>query len=128
MAAALIEDGSVRNAYREIVGLVGENGSGKSTIKKILVGDLQADDGTVIRTERFGCFPRTRPGHVLLVLPLIDNGIVRNSVFDSSPPAWWRSCRAGCYVASGTVVDRCGGVSSTGDHLMSEPSQRSNRN
>jgi len=82
MTASLIEAGSVRKAYRkgiwprrrqlrvlkgaslkvdggEIVGLVGENGSGKSTLMRILVGDLQADDGTVTRTEQFGYCPQT---------------------------------------------------------------------
>jgi len=42
----------------EIVGLVGENGSGKSTLMKVLVGDLQADAGTVQRTDRFGYCPQ----------------------------------------------------------------------
>ncbi len=42
----------------EIVGLVGENGAGKSTLMKILVGALQADAGTVQRTDRFGYCPQ----------------------------------------------------------------------
>jgi len=42
----------------EIVGLVGENGSGKSTLMKVLVGDLQADDGSIDRTDRFGYCPQ----------------------------------------------------------------------
>ena len=42
----------------EIVGLVGENGSGKSTLMKVLVGDLAADAGTVVRTESFGYCPQ----------------------------------------------------------------------
>src|SRR3989442_1658716 len=35
----------------EVVGLVGENGSGKSTIMKILVGELAADAGTSCRSR-----------------------------------------------------------------------------
>lgn len=42
----------------EIVGLVGENGSGKSTIMQILVGSLAADDGTVHRPARLGFCPQ----------------------------------------------------------------------
>ena len=42
----------------EVVGLVGENGSGKSTIMKILVGELAADAGTVSRTGVLGYCPQ----------------------------------------------------------------------
>ncbi|WP_231858037.1 ATP-binding cassette domain-containing protein [Nocardia farcinica] len=42
----------------EVVGLVGENGSGKSTVMKILVGDLSADAGTVTRSGRLGYCPQ----------------------------------------------------------------------
>ena len=42
----------------EVVGLVGENGSGKSTLMKILVGDLQADAGTVTRSGQVGYCPQ----------------------------------------------------------------------
>ena len=42
----------------EVVGLVGENGSGKSTIMKILVGDLAADAGTVTRSGLLGYCPQ----------------------------------------------------------------------
>ena len=41
----------------EVVGLVGENGSGKSTIMKILVGELAAEAGTVTRTGVLGYCP-----------------------------------------------------------------------
>ena len=42
----------------EVVGLVGENGSGKSTFMKILVGSLAADSGTISRTGRLGYCPQ----------------------------------------------------------------------
>jgi ABC-2 type transport system ATP-binding protein len=42
----------------EVVGLVGENGSGKSTIMKILVGEIAADAGTVVRTGVLGYCPQ----------------------------------------------------------------------
>ena len=42
----------------EVVGLVGENGSGKSTIMKIIVGALVADSGTVTRDGRLGYCPQ----------------------------------------------------------------------
>ena len=42
----------------EVVGLVGENGSGKSTVMKILVGALAADGGTVTREGRLGYCPQ----------------------------------------------------------------------
>jgi ABC-type multidrug transport system ATPase subunit len=42
----------------EIVGLVGENGSGKSTMMKILVGALGRDAGTVEHRGRVGFCPQ----------------------------------------------------------------------
>lgn len=42
----------------EVVGLVGENGSGKSTMMKILVGDLAADGGRVAVSGRIGYCPQ----------------------------------------------------------------------
>ena len=42
----------------EVVGLVGENGSGKSTFMKILVGALAADAGTVTHAGRMGYCPQ----------------------------------------------------------------------
>ena len=42
----------------EVVGLVGENGSGKSTMMKILVGELAADSGTVTRSGVLGYCPQ----------------------------------------------------------------------
>lgn len=43
----------------ELVGLVGENGSGKSTMMQIVVGLLGSDAGTVRRPERLGYCPQT---------------------------------------------------------------------
>jgi ABC-type multidrug transport system ATPase subunit len=43
----------------EVVGLVGENGTGKSTLMRILVGDLAADAGTVTRRGVIGYCPQT---------------------------------------------------------------------
>ncbi|MGK8558905.1 ATP-binding cassette domain-containing protein [Nocardia gipuzkoensis] len=42
----------------EVVGMVGENGSGKSTVMKILVGELQPDTGTVTRSGLLGYCPQ----------------------------------------------------------------------
>lgn len=42
----------------QVVGLVGENGSGKSTMMKILVGELAADAGSVTRSGVLGYCPQ----------------------------------------------------------------------
>ena len=42
----------------EIVGMVGENGSGKSTVMQILVGSLAADEGEVRRPSSLGFCPQ----------------------------------------------------------------------
>ncbi len=51
-------DASIELHSGEIVGLVGENGSGKSTFMKILVGSLERDGGTVERIGRIGYCPQ----------------------------------------------------------------------
>ncbi|WP_313896461.1 ABC transporter ATP-binding protein [Streptomyces sp. GC420] len=45
-------------AAGEVVGLVGENRSGKSTLMKILVGELAADTGSVTHGGRVGYCPQ----------------------------------------------------------------------
>jgi len=55
----VLNGASLSVATGEIVGLVGENGSGKSTLMKVLVGDLQADDGSINRAGSFGYCPQT---------------------------------------------------------------------
>lgn len=45
-------------AAGEVVGLVGENGSGKSTVMKILVGELAPDAGTLSRSGVIGYCPQ----------------------------------------------------------------------
>lgn len=42
----------------EVVGLVGENGAGKSTVMRILVGDLAADSGEVSLSGQLGYCPQ----------------------------------------------------------------------
>ncbi len=42
----------------EVVGLVGENGSGKSTFLRILVGLLRSDQGTVTMNGKYGYCPQ----------------------------------------------------------------------
>ena len=42
----------------EVVGLVGENGAGKSTVMRILVGDLAADSGEVSLAGQLGYCPQ----------------------------------------------------------------------
>jgi len=47
-----------RVAARQVVALVGENDSGRSTLMKILVGAPAADADCVVRTGRLGFFPQ----------------------------------------------------------------------
>ncbi len=44
----------------EIIGIVGENGSGKSTFMKILTGVLKQDGGTVERNGKIGWCPQEK--------------------------------------------------------------------
>ncbi len=55
----VLEGASIDVRQGEMVGLVGENGSGKSTIMKILVGLLERDSGTVEIDGKLGYCPQT---------------------------------------------------------------------
>ena len=50
--AAVIRDYSQRIIRGDRVGLIGANGSGKSTLLKLLVGELEPDEGTIRRGTR----------------------------------------------------------------------------
>ena len=54
----VLTDASIELYPGEIVGLVGENGAGKSTFMKILVGSLDRDGGVVERVGRIGYCPQ----------------------------------------------------------------------
>jgi len=51
-------DANIKLNPGEIVGLVGENGSGKTTFMKILVGTLDRDDGEIQRSGSLGYCPQ----------------------------------------------------------------------
>jgi ABC-2 type transport system ATP-binding protein len=51
-------DANIQLNPGEIVGLVGENGSGKTTFMKILVGSIDRDAGEIRRTESIGYCPQ----------------------------------------------------------------------
>ena len=55
---AVLRGASLSLGEGEVVGLVGENGSGKSTFMKILVGSMTADAGTVHHTGQLGYCPQ----------------------------------------------------------------------
>lgn len=57
-AVEVLRGADVELAPGEVVGLVGENGSGKSTFMKILVGALAPDAGVVTRHGRIGYCPQ----------------------------------------------------------------------
>lgn len=57
----LFSDFNARVLQGERIGIVGRNGSGKSTMLKILLGELEADSGAINRGEiRIGYFDQSR--------------------------------------------------------------------
>ena len=44
----------------EKIGIVGENGVGKSTFLKIILGEVQADEGSINLTDRDGAYTGQR--------------------------------------------------------------------
>ena len=55
---SVLQGANIQLRAGEVVGLVGENGSGKSTMMKILVGALAAEAGEVTRTGQIGYCPQ----------------------------------------------------------------------
>ncbi len=54
----VLTDASIELSRGEVVGLVGENGSGKSTFMRILVGSLARDGGSLTRKGSIGYCPQ----------------------------------------------------------------------
>src|SRR5258708_23015775 len=62
----LLENASAQVPAGRRVGLVGRNGAGKSTLLGLILGEIQADTGTIEtpRRWRVGCVPPEAPrGH-----------------------------------------------------------------
>jgi ABC-2 type transport system ATP-binding protein len=55
---SVLEDASFRVEPGEVVGLTGENGSGKSTALRIVMGLIEPDEGDVTITDRTGYCPQ----------------------------------------------------------------------
>ena len=53
---ALLDDASFSVQSGDRIGLVGRNGAGKTTLMRVLVGDTQPTEGTVLRSGRIGYF------------------------------------------------------------------------
>jgi ABC-2 type transport system ATP-binding protein len=56
--AAVLRGASVAIGRGEIVGVVGENGAGKTALLKVIVGLLGADRGTIQIAGRYGYCPQ----------------------------------------------------------------------
>ena len=48
----ILDDFSRRIIKGDRIGILGRNGSGKSTFLKLLIGELEADDGTIFRSKK----------------------------------------------------------------------------
>lgn len=57
-AVPVLQGATLEVRAGELVGLVGENGSGKSVLIQVIVGMLAADEGVVERPERLGYCPQ----------------------------------------------------------------------
>ncbi|MCA9523572.1 MAG: ABC-F family ATP-binding cassette domain-containing protein, partial [Myxococcales bacterium] len=73
----LYEGLSLRIVDGDRIGLVGANGSGKSTLFKIIVGEMQPDDGSIARSKNL------RIGYVHQEVDRMQGGEVLQAVVDS---------------------------------------------
>lgn len=74
----LLQDATVAIPDGHKVGLVGRNGTGKTTLLKIILGELQAESGTVSipRNTRIGTVAQEAPGGVASLLDTVLAGDV----------------------------------------------------
>lgn len=84
-AVVVLDGASLEVGHGSLVGLVGENGSGKSTMMKIIVGMLAADGGEVTKPARFGYCPQQ---------PMLWDKLTVDEHFQLFAPAYGLSERA----------------------------------
>jgi ABC-2 type transport system ATP-binding protein len=82
----VLRGASLRVGPGELVGLVGENGSGKSVLMKIIVGLLGRDGGSVERPDRLGYCPQ---------VPLVWEKLTVGEHFELFATAYGMSAGAG---------------------------------
>lgn len=74
---AVLTDAGLQLRAGEVVGLVGENGFGKSTLMRILVGDLAADAGQVDVAGTVGYWVHKQPGDEVIGATVNVSGALR---------------------------------------------------
>lgn len=75
----LLDDVSFRVGEGTAVALVGANGAGKTTLLRLIAGDLQADEGSVVTSGGLGVMPQ-------FIGSVRDERTVRDLLVSVAPP------------------------------------------
>ncbi|MFT3877209.1 MAG: ABC-F family ATP-binding cassette domain-containing protein [Propioniciclava sp.] len=79
----LLDDVSLGLAQGDVVGVVGRNGDGKSTLLRLLVGDEEPDAGQVVRTASASI------GYLAQAENFAPDATVRDAIVDGEPDHVW---------------------------------------
>ena len=85
----VIHDVSFELAAGERVGVLGPNGGGKSTLFRVLLGDLAATGGMIAGTPRFGYVPQTERSRLDYPVTALDVALMGTL----SSGRWWLPTR-----------------------------------
>jgi ABC-type Mn2+/Zn2+ transport system ATPase subunit len=82
----VIEDVSFELQAGERIGVLGPNGGGKSTLFRVLLGELEPLRGSVTGASRFGFVPQTERSRLVFPLSALDVALM--GTLSRTP--WWR--------------------------------------
>lgn len=89
----LLADVSFRLGQATVTALIGPNGTGKTTLLRIITGELVAEDGAITRSGGLGVMPQfigsvRDDSTVRDLLLTVSSAAIRKVAGRSTPPSW----------------------------------------